>query len=415
MWELIKDKKEYKCWINLDNMIIINKNYDIKNSVGKKIGFRCQYNEMPLQEKWLSIKDTTKDSLYIILENNVKLQFAHLKKDYNFIRCLNFSNLTKDTYKYIKNDEDKNRYIKSNDYIEVICPNCGNRKKVTFANLKYNKFSCDKCSDGISFPEKFISSVLNQLKIEYQKQFMFNGFKYMYDFYLPKYDCIIEVHGKQHYKDTGFSTFKEEHENDMIKYDLCVLNGYEYNKNFFIIDARESTLEWIKNKLLESKLSEIFDLTEVNWCECLEYASSSIQREIWEYWRIHVNENNELLSLRELAKKFNIKNSSKTVSYYLKNGNDCGKCRYNDKEQLSRSGSKGYYIIDVMNKKEYYKRNTLIAEKDLNINRGTITRNCQYHKNSNDYKLINKRFLCFYEEDYTSFEEIVMRYKVEFY
>lgn len=413
MWELVKETEEYKCWLCLDDMIFVNKTYHLQNSIGRKIGIRCQYVDMPMQEKWVMIKDVTKGK--IIFDNNIKIQggLYGLRYNYSIIKNFNFSNLTKDIYKYIKNDEDKCRYIKSNETIEVICPDCNFVKKNTFANLKYNKFSCDNCSDGISFPEKFVNNLLNQLNIEYKKQFMFKDFGYMYDFYLPEYNTIIEVHGEQHYEEcTGFKKWKsyeEEHENDLRKYDLAVLNGYEYNKNFFIIDARESTLEWMKDKILECKLSEVFNLSQVNWCQCLEYASSSIQHEIWDYWRIHVNENNECISLEDIGKIFHFDRG--TISRYLKNGTLCGKCYYNSQEQNTRLNSLGYYIVDILENKEIFYEHTLIAEESLDINSGNITYNCQHHRDNNNFKLLHKRYLCFYKDNYTSFEDIMSKYK----
>ena len=80
MWELVKETEEYKCWICLDDMVFVNKRFvnkrcDWKNSIGRKIGFRCQYNKMPLQEKWFMIKDINKDKEIVFnnFDNNVKI------------------------------------------------------------------------------------------------------------------------------------------------------------------------------------------------------------------------------------------------------------------------------------------------------------------------------------------------------
>ena len=51
--------------------------------------------------------------------------------------------------------------------IEVTCPICGYKKLISPHNLFCQGFSCSKCSDGISYPEKFIMSLLNQLNISY--------------------------------------------------------------------------------------------------------------------------------------------------------------------------------------------------------------------------------------------------------
>lgn len=408
-WKLQKETNEYKTWICLDDLIKVNCNYDLKNSIGKKIGFRCQFNNMPLQEKWFKI--ITTDGRYITLENDIKIERSKIFKNYNFIKLLNFSNLTEDIYEYIKNEEDKNRYIKSNEYLECICHHCRSYKKITYGHLKRYGFSCNGCSDGFSFPEKFMTQVLKQLNINFQTQLTKNTFDWTsrnrYDFYLQDYNIIIETHGEQHFNN---SFGRNELENDMYKYDIAVLHGFEYNKNYFWIDCRKSNLEWMKENILNSKLSELFDLSKINWEKCLDYACSNLQHQVWEYWKIHVNENDELIGASDLKKIFP-EISVDTICEYLKNGNDCGKCIYDCHDSKSRKQSLGYIIVDIADRKELYFKNTVIAEEELNINCGSITVNCQYNRDNDNLKLIHEQYLCFYKDDYTSLEDVLSRYK----
>lgn len=152
--------------------------------------------------------------------------------------------------KYFPNPEDAKKCMaRSRQKIQLKCPECGRIKWITLDKLSQHGFSCDICSDGVSYPEKVTALILSSLNIKYQKQFRFENYNYMYDFYLPEYNVIIEVHGNQHYQDNGWITYEEEHENDIRKYDLAVLNGYEYNKNFFVIDAQKSNIEYLKNSI----------------------------------------------------------------------------------------------------------------------------------------------------------------------
>ena len=98
--------------------------------------------------------------------------------------------------------------------------------------------------DGISYPEK-VGRVLfplvdNNCKYQYSPKWA-NGKKY--DFYLPKYNMIIELHGSQHYKARGF--MEDQVENDTYKRDLAKDNGittyYEIN------NANE--LAWFRNSV----------------------------------------------------------------------------------------------------------------------------------------------------------------------
>ena len=101
------------------------------------------------------------------------------------------------------------------------CLDCGNvskNKKILNDVVKRN-FSCNICSDGISIPNKFMSNILNQLNIDFITELSskkFSGKNYFYyDFYLPKYNMIIEINGLQHYeiKHKG-RTLEEEQMND---------------------------------------------------------------------------------------------------------------------------------------------------------------------------------------------------------
>ena len=49
----------------------------------------------------------------------------------------------------------------------------------------------------------------------------------------------------------------------MYKYDLAVIGGYEYDKNYFIVDCRKSNVEYIVESLKKSKLS--FRIVEVKF------------------------------------------------------------------------------------------------------------------------------------------------------
>ena len=123
-------------------------------------------------------------------------------------------------------------------YWKYICPYCGQKKYIAMGTIYGYGFSCPCCSDGISYPERVIALVLKALGINFKKQHKFNDYgEYYYDFYLIDYGIIIEVHGEQHYekfhRHSNWKTYNEEHENDMIKYDIAVLNGFEYSKTFF--------------------------------------------------------------------------------------------------------------------------------------------------------------------------------------
>ena len=277
-WQLIEEESE--TWINTDNLIKINVRYSLQKSIGKTIGFRYKKHE-----KWLKIKNTFNG--YVVLEDDSKLCLTKLNRHIVTIRKYfddEVSNVPTELLKYIKNEKDKNRYIKSTERIECICPYCGTIKWMSYGSLKHFGFSCNGCSDGFSFPEKFMTSVLNQLNIKFTTQLTKNTFNwcgdFRYDFYLLDYNIIIETHGEQHFNTTTsrlWKDYEEEHKNDLLKYDLAVFNGFEYNKNFFWIDCRKSTLNWMKENIIK-ELGNIFNLSNINWQQCLDYSCSNLQR-----------------------------------------------------------------------------------------------------------------------------------------
>jgi hypothetical protein len=131
-----------------------------------------------------------------------------------------------------------------------ICDKCGHENSKWVYQMAYQGFSCEQCSDGISYPEKFFASLLNQIGIEYEKQKVFEwskevtsdwkslcGFK-KYDFYISSFDCIIEVHGIQHHEESfkrikGARSLIEEQENDRLKKELAINNKI---KHYIVID-----------------------------------------------------------------------------------------------------------------------------------------------------------------------------------
>ena len=114
---------------------------------------------------------------------------------------------------YFKNIDDAYRYTaKSGKKVDFKCPKCGAIKNMSIYNMYTNGFVCPKCSDGISYPNKFSRYFLSQLPIKnikyeyspiwarpyyYDNYFEYNGKKY-----------ILEMDGGFHYRDVSFSQDK---------------------------------------------------------------------------------------------------------------------------------------------------------------------------------------------------------------
>lgn len=225
--------------------------------------------------------------------------------------------------------------------VELKCPCCSAQKtiKTRIVDLVKQGFSCEFCGDGVSYPEKIMALVLNKLNIEYKRQFIFNGYNnYRYDFILMDSNVIIEVHGEQHYHYTGFKrSYDVEHENDMVKFDIAILHGYVFNKNFFIINAEHSNIEWLRNSIEQCTLFKQYDLHSIDWEEIDREAQKSLKVEVCKYWENEKNINENLTTV-ELAEVFGI--SAVTILKYLKWGNNNGICTYNGTDEKRRKNER---------------------------------------------------------------------------
>lgn len=227
----------------------------------------------------------------------------------------------------------------STDKITVTCPNCS-KEKIMAIHQIYNakSISCD-CKDGVSYPEKFIISLLDQLGIEYVKEYIPKwSCNKRYDFYfeLSNKKYIIEAHGNQHYNDDGFiynggRTLREEQENDTYKKQLALNNGID---EYIVLDCRKSELDWIKSSVIQSKLNDIFDLCKINWTKCEEFALSNRVKEICDYW----NNKQDCETTKDIGYEFNL--NRRTVNSYLRKGTKLGWCNYNGKEEMKKQASK---------------------------------------------------------------------------
>lgn len=240
--------------------------------------------------------------------------------------------------KYFKNEEDSYNYsYGSHKKVKVICPNCGAEKMIVINNFyKCKSIGCS-CGDGISYSEKILISVLNQLNIKYEREFSPNwSNSRRYDFYLPNYSIIIECHGEQHYKQTGRKearSLEEEQENDKLKEQLALQNKID---NYIILDCRNSDLNWIEQSIINSKLSEMFDLSNIDWIKCEEFALSNQIKRVCDYWHLHNEINNGNLNTVDIGNVFNLERT--TIIKYLKKGTKLGWCNYNGKEEMIKSG-----------------------------------------------------------------------------
>lgn len=228
--------------------------------------------------------------------------------------------------KYFVNPEDAYKYVsKSSKRIKMKCPNCGRikEKEIIIQDLYRNKKIGCICNDKISYSEKFIYNVLSQLNINFITQFNKSNAnwcdKYRYDFYIPDKNIIIETHGLQHYVNSCWMPKKEQQKIDNIKRKLALNNNI---KEYIQLDCSESDIKYITISLKYSKLSKYYDLSNVNWKNADEFATSNFVKKVCEYYE----DNKNKMFSKDIAEKLNI--NITTLIKYLNQGNKFGWCKY---------------------------------------------------------------------------------------
>ena len=247
--------------------------------------------------------------------------------------------------KHLKNPDDGYKYTYgTNVKLSFVCPNCHGTIYNTPRDL-YNKktgsIRCSNCGDGISYPEKLITNILYQLDIEFKYQLTSRDFKwcnkFRYDFYLPKYNCIIEVHGAQHYINRAtfgnVNNFKEIIKTDEVKQKLA----QKYVKKYIVIDAKKSEFNYLKESIINSELANMFQIENIDWNICAKKASNSLQVIICNEWDINIQD------VDVLAQKYNINKA--TVYNYLEFGASSGFCSYCKDKNLLYQKEKQYKKI----------------------------------------------------------------------
>lgn len=295
----------------------------------------------------------------------------------------------------------------SNKKADFKCQNCGERIKdkriyhIFNQHLKLNKaLPCNSCSHGKTIPNKFIYNIFKQItsdvKTEYSPDWAEGA---RYDISSKLLNCTIEMHGVQHYKQTGRKgarTLAEEQENDRIKEKSHVENS---QRHYIIIDSRVSEMKYIRQNILSSKLAEIIDFNLIDFKKAWEDSQCSTIKDSWDLW------NSGECDVAEIAELVGASKSS--IRTYLKRGAILGKCDYDAKEirkenavragktrckPLARLTLNGGYIDGYESAAE--------AERQLSINNSDILAACK------GKRISAGGFKWMYKEDYESVMEV---------
>lgn len=266
--------------------------------------------------------------------------------------------------KYLLNEDDGYLYTHGNSTkVKCKCPICGHIKEYSFRDLTNSGFYCDICSSTISYPEKFVMGLLNQLNVQYihDKPINWSNGK-RYDFYIPSLSLIIETHGEQHYSDRrskngykNFRSFEEEKANDKYKRILAFDNGIEH---YIELDCRKSNFDYIKQSVIDSELSNIFNLSNIKWQLCDNF-DKNIFNLVLELW------NSGYDTALSIGKELGIKGD--TVGRYLKSAKLLGLCNYDPiLESKVKTPEK---LKKILSKKVICLETNVVYDSTMNVQR----------------------------------------------
>lgn len=230
--------------------------------------------------------------------------------DYNTI-----FDLRPDLIQYLHDPEDAKRYSPySNKKIKCQCPICKKIKYMPIGNLSLQGFNCDYCSDHISYPNKFVRAFLDQLPIEFIPEKSFDWLSdRKYDQYIPEYNMIIENHGEQHYINKEVWKINTP-AIDELKRNAAYNNSITY---YIELDCRESTMQYIKNSIMNSDLPQILNFNEddIDWEKCAKIAAGSLLMTVCDLW-------NQYYTYDEIIQELHI--CYDTVIRYIRRGKEIG-------------------------------------------------------------------------------------------
>lgn len=255
--------------------------------------------------------------------------------NYRVVAGLNdIATIRPDLVKYFIDPNDATKYTKSsNQRLTFKCPDCGYEKEMTIGCLSYDGFACNMCSDGFTYPNKYGYVFLHQLPIEnHIKEYSPDWIKpRRYDNYFEYQGqaYILEMDGDFHF--TNSNSYKldymEVQKTDRYK----DKKAEEHNINMIRINCEKAKYnpDVIKNNILDSELSKIFDLSNIDWEKCDYDATSSLVKKVWDFANEHPD-----YPIPQISKEIGLGRTA--VRKYIEKGVKMGQCNYNKCYQVKK-------------------------------------------------------------------------------
>lgn len=305
---------------------------------------------------------------------------------------------------YFVNENDAhNNVLYSGNYADFKCPNCGEvYKHKKIRDVYQSGFSCKSCSDGISYPNKFIYNLLKQ--IENQLDFLISEYTPEWGvFYFKntkrksRYDIYFGINGKQYIvemdgglghgnKTFGNITSRDSLYIDEMKDKLAIEHNIQIIRIDCFYDHINNRYEYIKNNIKSSYLNKIININILDFYDANLKSYNSKVKLAADLW-------NKGLTESQISKELNCWIS--TVNTYLHRANEIGLCD-NFSPKSSRRRSTAHEIYCITDKK--YFDSIVAASEYYGINVTNISRCCRkIYKNckTNENRILE---FCYYSE-----------------
>ncbi len=283
------------------------KDYHNYNKEGNKVGYETSCNNFSKGCKCCYCgknKTHWKDSLAYNYPKVAKM-IAIKENNLTFEDCYNIAPFSS-----------KKFYFKCNE-----CENISS-KPLKLNNITRRGYSCEFCSDGVSIPNKFMNNLLTQLNVDFKSEYSPCYFKNSkrIDFLLIYYNIIIEMDG-------GYGNHTREYDywRDFLN---MKYGGYKTIRIDLKDDNRykKDTFNYIKEQIVDSELSNIFNLDNINWELAWEESQNSLCVKTWKLWNSGIHDVSKLSLIIGVNRG--------TIRIYLKRGSECKKCNYTKEESI---------------------------------------------------------------------------------
>lgn len=234
----------------------------------------------------------------------------------------------------------------SDKEIDLECPVCHTIKKGKVKDLAKRGFSCPKCSDGRTIPNKLMYLILEKNEIKFECEVKFDWCRFpvyqkknitygVYDFVIEDKKLIIEMDGGLGHGKKSHSHSKKTAEETLYRDNMKDKLAFEHGYKVIRIDCdytEDNKFDYLYNSLYHSDISNYIDIRKIDLKTLfIEANSTSLVKESCELW-------NQGMSLGEISQK--IKFGKVTVRKYLKIGTAIGLCKYNDSVSYDRGKRK---------------------------------------------------------------------------